>query len=42
MADPPLLLPLPLPIDRETRNGDSLNLDPVLMEHSADNGFGML
>lgn len=34
--------PSPPPIDRETRNGDSLNLDPVLMEHSPDNGFGML
>lgn len=34
--------PPPPPIDRETRNGDSLNLDPVLMEYSLDNGFGML
>lgn len=34
--------PFSPPIDRETRNGDSLNLDPVLMEHSPDNGFGML
>lgn len=38
-STPSISLP---PIDRETRNGDSLNLDPVLMEHSPDNGFGML
>lgn len=41
MAAPHRAALLP-PIDRETRNGDSLNLDPVLMEHSPDNGFGML
>jgi len=35
----PLFSPLSI---AKREMGDSLNLDPVLMEHSPDNGFGML